>query len=691
VTITIAESSPVASSGATSPVASDPLQISPATLTFTSDNWNQPQTVTVAPPTTGSGDEFDILTQTVTSDDLNYNNQPLPNINVKLTDPAVVQPGIVVSTQSLQVTMGGPSVTYTLALATQPAADVSVAINQFSPVLDPIIGFSRSDFGPGPRLNITPQTFTFTPDDWNQPVTITVSAPVGQVAPFGRLVVLSDTVTSDDPNYNYISAPTVDVQVQNNVAYGLVFSTNHLLLAPGASGTYTIALAGQPADNVTVAISQQSGSPVALMQAISAAGLPSIDVGSSTVTISPTTLTFTPDNWNTPQTVTVTAAASTNSTNVFGLDQLVSTVTSNDPNWNNINSLPVIVFVSNLSLPPVVGPITITPPPGLGIGPITITVPPLPTQTALSIGSAVGSFDQMVTLTAKVTAKGNSSVVPTGTVTFMNGSTVLGTGTLSNGVASLQTALLDVGKNSLTAEYASDTGKESTSTSAAHTATISKARTHVTLTASASPATYGETVTLTATLSVVGNNTVTPGGTVTFMDRSTILGTSTPSQGVATLRTSGLGVGTHDLKAEYAGDAGTAASSGSMSETVKKATTATTLNAGTAASTVAAGTALTLTATVTGTSTGAPTPTGSVTFKMGSTVLGTGTLHGGVATLHTGKLAKGKHVLTVVYGGERRQRQEHIGDVDYHDRLTTDLLSSPPRGEGRRCLRVQSW
>jgi hypothetical protein len=46
------------------------------------------------------------------------------------------------------------------------------------------------------------------------------------------------------------------------------------------------------------------------------------------------------------------------------------------------------------------------------------------------------------------------------------------------------------------------------------------------------------------------------------------------------------------------------------------------------------------------------TPTGTVTFKNGSTSIGTGTLNSaGVASLTTSTLTTGTHSITAVYGG----------------------------------------
>ena len=61
-----------------------------------------------------------------------------------------------------------------------------------------------------------------------------------------------------------------------------------------------------------------------------------------------------------------------------------------------------------------------------------------------------------VAFTATVTAVSPGSGDPTGTVTFMDGSTVLGTGTIVNGVATLTTSTLGLGKHKITAVYSGD-------------------------------------------------------------------------------------------------------------------------------------------------------------------------------------------------------------------------------------------
>ena len=82
--------------------------------------------------------------------------------------------------------------------------------------------------------------------------------------------------------------------------------------------------------------------------------------------------------------------------------------------------------------------------------------------------------------------------------------------------------------------------------------------------------------------------------------------------------------------------------------------TASTTALSASATSVVVGASVTFTATVTPTS-GTPTPTGTITFKDGSTTLGTVTLNSsGVATYAAASLAEGPHSITASYGGDSR-------------------------------------
>lgn len=101
---------------------------------------------------------------------------------------------------------------------------------------------------------------------------------------------------------------------------------------------------------------------------------------------------------------------------------------------------------------------------GLNLGG-SFTVVPKGTTTAVSATPNPAANGQTITLVATV-SKSSGIAVPTGTVTFKEGSTVLGTGSLNgSSQASLAVSSLSVGAHSITAHYGGET-KYTASTSA---------------------------------------------------------------------------------------------------------------------------------------------------------------------------------------------------------------------------------
>ena len=280
---------------------------------------------------------------------------------------------------------------------------------------------------------------------------------------------------------------------------------------------------------------------------------------------------------------------------------------------------------------------------------LTETVTRAATTTTLAVDEIAGP--SVVQLTATVAAVAPGAGLPTGTVTFLDGNTVLGTGTLdANGQASLLLESgLAPGTNSLTAAYGGD-GSFLASTSTATIETLNApAATTTALTASATSSVFGQSVTLTASVTSAGG---TPTGTVTFFEDGAVAGTApVNANGVATL-TVAPGVGSHSLTAAFGGTSAFAAStSAAVTEIVRKAATTTALSA--SVSSVSANHTVTFTATIAAVAPGAGTPTGTVTFKDGNVVLGTATVGaGGKATLSASFSATGSHTITAVYSGD---------------------------------------
>ncbi len=184
---------------------------------------------------------------------------------------------------------------------------------------------------------------------------------------------------------------------------------------------------------------------------------------------------------------------------------------------------------------------------------ITDNVAATTTTIALTSSQSTMSAGTNVTFTATVSTPGSGTVA--GTVTFYDGTAAIGTATVSNGVATASTTTLAVGNHAITATFTPATGSPLTAaTSAAVSETVTAAASTITLTSSANPAIVGQSVTLAATVpaSIAGT---APTGKVTFYDGTTAIGSAQlNASGVASLPTTTLKGGSHDITAVYAGD-----------------------------------------------------------------------------------------------------------------------------------------
>jgi hypothetical protein len=268
------------------------------------------------------------------------------------------------------------------------------------------------------------------------------------------------------------------------------------------------------------------------------------------------------------------------------------------------------------------------------------------TTTATIASSADPSYlGQAVTFTATVTGQQGGAV--SGNVAFKQGATTVATVGLVSGQAVYSTTYATTGTRSMTVVYAGDSNNLGSTSAVLKQAVQSlPAATTTKVVTSGSPSLINQLVTFTATVS--STDGVPDNEAVTFYDGATAIGTGLTSGGLATFQTSSLTAKTHTIKATYAGDATFKSSSGTVSQVVSLYTATVTLTASPNPS--AYGQSVGLIATVTS---GAPGgPTGTVTFKNGSTTLGTAPLTGETALLATTKLPVGSDAVTAIYNGD---------------------------------------
>ena len=209
---------------------------------------------------------------------------------VSITDDDTV--GVTISKPSLDIEEGD-SDTYTIVLDTEPVGDVTVTLE----------GVTGTD------VSLNETSFTFTTGDWDTAQTVTVTSEQDDDAIDEAVVTIKHTVGSSlDSKYDGLAAASVPVTVTDDDKAGVTISETDLDMEEGDSDDYTVVLDTEPAGDVTVTLGGLSGTDL---------------------TLNKTTLTFTTGDWDTAQTVTVTAEQDNDARNEAVVN-VTHTVTSTD-------------------------------------------------------------------------------------------------------------------------------------------------------------------------------------------------------------------------------------------------------------------------------------------------------------------------------------------------------------------------
>lgn len=161
----------------------------------------------------------------------------------------------------------------------------------------------------------------------------------------------------------------------------------------------------------------------------------------------------------------------------------------------------------------------------------TLTISPEPTKTTLALGAGTVMLQSIVTFTATV----SGAVMPSGTVTFLDGTSSLGNGTLDkNGVASLSLSTLTAGTHNITASY-TGTSNFAVSTSTASTETVQDFQLNASGGTTAAPVTGGTSAQFTVPIA--------PSIGQTFVAPITLALSGLPSSATATITPTTIAAG----------------------------------------------------------------------------------------------------------------------------------------------------
>ncbi|MBI5509652.1 MAG: Ig-like domain-containing protein, partial [Deltaproteobacteria bacterium] len=221
------------------------------------------------------------------------------------------QAAISVSVISGDTTEAGGTATFVVVLNNQPTGTVTLT-------------FDTDDTGEG-RPGVT--TLVFTTSNWNAPQLVTVTGVDDMLADGNQTyhVVFQATVSTDGAYSGIIPSAIAIINVDNETAGFTVGRISAPTTEGGGAATFSVVLNSRPAADVSVSFDSN-------------------DTSEGTVAV--TSLLFTPNNWNAPQTVTVTGVDDNNADGNQTYAIHFTATTSSDPAYAAIT--PPDVTVTNI-------------------------------------------------------------------------------------------------------------------------------------------------------------------------------------------------------------------------------------------------------------------------------------------------------------------------------------------------------
>ena len=290
------------------------------TLTFTPADWDTPQTVTVTAvdDTVPEGGHTESVLHSSTSGDPVYAVDPGPGLTARVVDNDGAPAAAIITAESGGTAAsedGTVNDSYTVVLSSQPSADVTLTLT-----------FDTA------QVSASPTQLTFTSTNWSTPQAVSVSAvddDVDEADEHGAPI--THTAASADAGYDGLSN-TVTVTITDDDTAGVTVTET------GGSTAVDEDPAGTPSDTYTVALGSEPTADVTVALTISRPGQ---------ITAGPGTLTFTPADWDTPQTVTVTAVDDADYEGGAHQAAVVHTSSSADPLYDDRSIAAVTVSIAD--------------------------------------------------------------------------------------------------------------------------------------------------------------------------------------------------------------------------------------------------------------------------------------------------------------------------------------------------------
>ena len=252
--------------------------VTPPSLTFTTSNWDTPQTVTVSSVENDVDGEDQTITVSHGISGGGYGSISVDHVTVTVNDDDTA--GVSISPTSLSMSEGDAD-SYTVVLESEPTGTVTITASSSDTTV----------------ATVAPSSLTFTTSNWDTAQTVTVSSVENDVDGEDQTITVSHGISGG--GYGSVSVDHVTVTVNDDDTAGVSISPTSLSMSEGDAGSYTVVLESEPTGTVTITASSSD---------------------TTVATVTPPSLTFTTSNWDTAQTVTVSGVEN----DVDGEDQTIT-------------------------------------------------------------------------------------------------------------------------------------------------------------------------------------------------------------------------------------------------------------------------------------------------------------------------------------------------------------------------------
>ncbi len=274
--------------------------VSPSSLTFTSDNWFIPLHVTVTGVDDAlvDGDISFTIGLTASSSDTLFNGVSLSDVSITNQDNDSA--GLEISNVTDTITEEANSTIVTAKLNTAPTSEVYMSI-------------SSSD---ATEATVSPSTLTFTSVNWNGLQKIEITGVDDSIQDGDQALNLVFATTSNDTNYNSLSYTLSTTNVDNETPGFLVAAIDEETTEESDTASFYVHLTSEPSSDVIINLFSSDASE-----------------GS----IAPTSLTFTLDNWQAPQTILATGIDDSSTDGDQSFTIVLEAATSSDSTYSGVN------------------------------------------------------------------------------------------------------------------------------------------------------------------------------------------------------------------------------------------------------------------------------------------------------------------------------------------------------------------